>query len=176
VRTSTHPRARRRQLDRQGSSEISSRTPSRGCCTRSTRTANYLNREAFTEMRDEQRGMFYGLGIQINKRGPDQPLTIIARSTARRRRRPAFSPATHLENRGSDTIGLTVQDAVRKLKARGHQGHDHGPARRRERQLRRHAREGRDSDSQHRARVHRSARVGIVRISSLHQHDDERAR
>src|SRR5882757_3997415 len=30
--------------------------------------SNYLNREAFSEMRDEQRGMFYGLGIQINKR------------------------------------------------------------------------------------------------------------
>ena len=29
-------------------------------------------------MRDEQRGRFYGLGIQITKRGPDKPLTIIA--------------------------------------------------------------------------------------------------
>jgi carboxyl-terminal processing protease len=35
--------------------------------------SNYLNREAFSEMRDEQRGMFYGLGIQINKRGPTSP-------------------------------------------------------------------------------------------------------
>ena len=29
-------------------------------------------------MRDEQRGRFHGLGIQITKRGPDKPLTIIA--------------------------------------------------------------------------------------------------
>ncbi|NIM64278.1 MAG: hypothetical protein GTN89_17125, partial [Acidobacteria bacterium] len=40
--------------------------------------SNYLDEEAFAEMRDEQRGKFSGLGIQINKRGPDYPLTIIA--------------------------------------------------------------------------------------------------
>ena len=37
--------------------------------------SNYLNVESFNEMRDEQRGKFSGLGIQITKRGPDKPLT-----------------------------------------------------------------------------------------------------
>jgi carboxyl-terminal processing protease len=40
--------------------------------------SNFLDKDAFTEMRDEQRGRFSGLGIQIAKRGVDKPLTIIA--------------------------------------------------------------------------------------------------
>ena len=40
--------------------------------------SNYLDADSFSEMRDEQQGKFHGLGIQITKRGPDKPLTIIA--------------------------------------------------------------------------------------------------
>ena len=35
--------------------------------------SNYLDPESFAEMRDEQRGKFSGLGIQITKRGQDKP-------------------------------------------------------------------------------------------------------
>ena len=79
--------------------------------------SNYLNREAFTEMRDEQRGMFYGLGIQINKRGPDQPLTIIAPIDGTPAAKAGLQPGDVIAKiEGQDTLGLTVQDAVRKLK------------------------------------------------------------
>ncbi len=79
--------------------------------------SNYLNREAFSEMRDEQRGMFYGLGIQINKRGPDQPLTIIAPIDGTPAAKAGLQPGDVIAKiEGQDTIGLTVQEAVRKLK------------------------------------------------------------
>jgi len=79
--------------------------------------SNYLNRESFTEMRDEQRGMFYGLGIQINKRGPDQPLTIIAPIDGTPAAKAGLQPGDVIAKiEGQDTIGLTVQEAVRKLK------------------------------------------------------------
>ncbi len=79
--------------------------------------SNYLNREAFMEMRDEQRGMFYGLGIQINKRGADQPLMIIAPIDGTPAARAGLQPGDVIAKiEGQDTIGLTVQEAVRKLK------------------------------------------------------------
>ncbi len=79
--------------------------------------SNYLNKEAFSEMRDEQRGMFYGLGIQINKRGPDQPLTIIAPIDGTPAAKAGLQPGDVIAKiEGQDTIGLTVQEAVRKLK------------------------------------------------------------
>ncbi len=79
--------------------------------------SNYLNREAFNEMRDEQRGMFYGLGIQINKRGPDQPLTIIAPIDGTPAAKAGLQPGDVIAKiEGQDTIGLNVQEAVRKLK------------------------------------------------------------
>jgi len=79
--------------------------------------SNYLNPESFREMRDEQRGMFYGLGIQINKRGPDQPLTIIAPIDGTPAAKAGLQPGDVIAKiEGQDTLGLTVQDAVRKLK------------------------------------------------------------
>jgi carboxyl-terminal processing protease len=79
--------------------------------------SNYLNREAYSEMRDEQRGMFYGLGIQISKRGPDKPLTIIAPIDGTPAARAGLQPGDVIAKiEGQDTTGLTVQDAVRKLK------------------------------------------------------------
>jgi len=79
--------------------------------------SNYLNRESFNEMRDEQRGMFYGLGIQINKRGPDQPLTIIAPIDGTPAAKAGLQPGDVIAKiEGQDTLNLTVQDAVRKLK------------------------------------------------------------
>jgi carboxyl-terminal processing protease len=79
--------------------------------------SNYLNREAYSEMKDEQRGQFYGLGIQINKRGPDKPLTIIAPiddTPASRAGLQAGDVIYKIE--GDETIGMTVQQAVRRLK------------------------------------------------------------
>ena len=79
--------------------------------------SNYLNRESFMEMRDEQRGMFYGLGIQINKRGPDQPLTIIAPIDGTPAAKAGLQPGDVISKiEGQDTLGLSVQDAVKKLK------------------------------------------------------------
>jgi carboxyl-terminal processing protease len=79
--------------------------------------SNYLNRDAYTEMKDEQRGQFFGLGIQITKRGPDKPLTIIAPiddTPASRAGLQAGDVIFKIE--GDETIGMTVQQAVRRLK------------------------------------------------------------
>jgi carboxyl-terminal processing protease len=79
--------------------------------------SNYLNREAYSEMRDEQRGMFYGLGIQISKRAPDKPLTIIAPIDGTPAAKAGLQPGDVISKiEGQDTSSLTVQDAVRKLK------------------------------------------------------------
>jgi carboxyl-terminal processing protease len=79
--------------------------------------SNYLNAEAFSEMRDEQRGRFHGLGIQITKRGPEKPLTIIAPIDGTPASRAGLqSGDTISEIEGEPTIDLTVQQAVRKLK------------------------------------------------------------
>jgi carboxyl-terminal processing protease len=68
-------------------------------------------------MRDEQRGMFYGLGIQISKRGPDKPLTIIAPIDGTPAAKAGLQPGDVIAKiEGQDTSTLTVQDAVRKLK------------------------------------------------------------
>ncbi len=79
--------------------------------------SNYLDAEAFSEMRDEQRGRFHGLGIQITKRAPDKPLTIIAPIDGT----PAFRAGLQSgdiisEIEGEPTVDLTVQQAVRLLK------------------------------------------------------------
>ncbi len=79
--------------------------------------SNYLDKEAYSEMKDEQRGKFFGLGIQINKPGPDKPLTIIAPidgTPASRAGRQAGDIISRIE--GAETISLTVQDSVRRLK------------------------------------------------------------
>ncbi|MBZ5637679.1 MAG: S41 family peptidase [Acidobacteriia bacterium] len=79
--------------------------------------SNYLDKDAYNEMKDEQRGKFFGLGIQINKPGPDKPLTIIAPidgTPASRAGLQAGDIISRIE--GSDTISLSVQEAVRRLK------------------------------------------------------------
>ena len=79
--------------------------------------SNYLNREAYSEMKDEQRGSFHGLGIQITKRGPDKPLTILAPIDGTPAAKAGLQPGDVISKiEGQDTIELTVQDAVRKLK------------------------------------------------------------
>lgn len=79
--------------------------------------SNYLNLEAFTEMRDEQRGKFSGLGIQITKRGADKPLTIISPiDDTPADRAGLLSGDVIAQIEGQATIDLSVQDAVRLLK------------------------------------------------------------
>ena len=79
--------------------------------------SNYLPPESFSDMRDEQRGKFSGLGIQITKRGPDKPLTIIAPIDDT----PAFRAGLQsgdviAEIEGEPTLDLTVHEAVKRLK------------------------------------------------------------
>ena len=79
--------------------------------------SNYLDTESFREMRDEQRGKFSGLGIQITKRGPDKPLTIIAPiddTPAHRAGLLSGDVISQIESR--PTIELSVQEAVQLLK------------------------------------------------------------
>ena len=79
--------------------------------------SNYLDPEAFREMRDEQRGKFSGLGIQITKRGPDKPLTIISPIDGTPAYRAGLISGDVIAKiEGQETIELTVQDAVRLLK------------------------------------------------------------
>lgn len=79
--------------------------------------SNYLNLEAFTEMRDEQRGKFSGLGIQITKRGTDKPLTIISPiDDTPADRAGLISGDVIAQIEGEPTMDLSVQDAVRLLK------------------------------------------------------------
>jgi len=79
--------------------------------------SNYLNIEATTEMRDEQRGKFSGLGIQITKRGADKPLTIISPiDDTPADRAGLISGDVIAEIEGQPTIDLSVQQAVRLLK------------------------------------------------------------
>jgi carboxyl-terminal processing protease len=79
--------------------------------------SNYLDPENYTEMRDEQRGKFYGLGIQITKRGPDKPLTIIAPIDGTPAQKAGLQAGDIIAKiEGDDTIALTVQQAVRRLK------------------------------------------------------------
>ncbi|MBP7148911.1 MAG: PDZ domain-containing protein [Acidobacteria bacterium] len=84
---------------------------------------NFLDDEAYREMREEQRGVFYGLGIVISKRGRYQPLRVIAPM--------AGTPADRMGIRGGDvithirdaraevdieTLELTIQEAVKYLR------------------------------------------------------------
>jgi carboxyl-terminal processing protease len=79
--------------------------------------SNYLDAESFREMRDEQRGKFSGLGIQITKRGPDKPLTVIAPiddTPAYRAGLLSGDVISKIEDK--PTIELSVQQAVQLLK------------------------------------------------------------
>jgi carboxyl-terminal processing protease len=79
--------------------------------------SNFLDPSSYGEMKDEQRGHFYGLGIQINKRGPDKPLTIIAPIDGTPASRAGLQAGdTIFKIEGEETIGLTIQEAVRRLK------------------------------------------------------------
>lgn len=79
--------------------------------------SNYLDKTAFGEMKDEQRGKFFGLGIQINKPGPDKPLTIIAPIDGTPASRAGLQAGDFIVKiDGQDTMNLSVQESVRRLK------------------------------------------------------------
>jgi carboxyl-terminal processing protease len=85
--------------------------------------SNFLDEEAFREMREEQRGSFYGLGIVISKRGRNQPLRVvspIANTPAARLGIRAGDVINHIRDRRAgvdvDTLGLTIQEAVKYLR------------------------------------------------------------
>ncbi len=83
--------------------------------------SNYLDRNAYAEMRDEQRGEFSGLGIEIHKRGPDNPLTVIAPIDGTPAARAGLQPGDIIMRiEGEETIHMTIQEAVRRL--RGERG------------------------------------------------------
>lgn len=90
---------------------------------------NFLDDESYREMREEQRGSFFGLGIVISKRGRYQPLRVvspIADTPAARMGVRAGDTITHIRDTRAavdiETIGLTIQEAVKYL--RGPQGTD----------------------------------------------------
>ncbi len=77
----------------------------------------FLDDKAFQELNEEHQGRFYGLGIRISKRGEDKPLIVVApidKTPAKRAGIMAGDIITHIE--GKDTVGMTVHDAVKKLK------------------------------------------------------------
>ena len=79
--------------------------------------SNFLDEKAYADLSEEQQGKFYGLGIQIAKRGEDKPLIVISpidNTPAKRAGIIAGDIITHIE--GKDTMGMTIQDAVKKLK------------------------------------------------------------
>ncbi len=79
--------------------------------------SNFLDEKAYADLTEEQQGRFYGLGIQISKRGEDKPLVVIApidNTPAKRAGIIAGDIITHIE--GEDTMGMTIQEAVKRLK------------------------------------------------------------
>ncbi len=84
---------------------------------------NFLDDEAYREMREEQRGSFYGLGIVISKAGRFQPLRVIspiANTPAARMGVRAGDVISHIRDArvdvDIDTLGLTIQEAVKYLR------------------------------------------------------------
>jgi carboxyl-terminal processing protease len=83
--------------------------------------SNYLDRDAHRELQEEQRGKFIGLGIQINKPGPDNPLTIIAPIDGTPASRAGLQAGDIISKiEGVETVRLTIQESVRRL--RGEKG------------------------------------------------------
>ena len=85
--------------------------------------SNFLDPESYRDMKDEQRGAFYGLGIVISKRTKEEPLTVISPiegTPAARLGIRAGDVITHIQdsarNVDVDTVDLTIQDAVKYLK------------------------------------------------------------
>ena len=85
--------------------------------------SNFLDEESYRDMQEEQRGAFYGLGIVINKRGKDKPLTVISPidgTPAARLGIRAGDVISHIKdpaaNVDMDTIGLEIRDAVKYLR------------------------------------------------------------
>ena len=84
---------------------------------------NFLDEESYRDMQEEQRGAFYGLGIVINKRGKDKPLTVISPidgTPAARLEIRAGDVISHIRDKSAsidiDTLGLEIRDAVKYLR------------------------------------------------------------
>ncbi len=84
---------------------------------------NFLDDEVYREMREEQRGHFFGLGIVISKRGRHEPLRVvapIADTPAARLGVRSGDVITHIRdpraNVDIDTLGLTIQESVKHLR------------------------------------------------------------
>jgi carboxyl-terminal processing protease len=79
--------------------------------------SNYLDTRSYKEMREEQRGSFSGLGIVISLRGDENLLTVISPIEGT----PAFRAGIRAgdviaEIEGQDTIGMSIDDALAKLR------------------------------------------------------------
>lgn len=84
---------------------------------------NFLDEEVYREMKEEQSGSFFGLGIVISKRGRQQPLRVIAPMAETPAARMGIRPGdviAHVRDLRAkvdiETIGLTVQEAVKYLR------------------------------------------------------------
>jgi carboxyl-terminal processing protease len=84
---------------------------------------NFLDRTSYRDMREEQRGAFYGLGIVINKRGKNKPLTVISPiegTPAARLGIRAGDVISHVLDKAADvdldTLGLDIHEAVKYLR------------------------------------------------------------
>jgi carboxyl-terminal processing protease len=79
--------------------------------------SNFLDPDTYRAMREEQRGHFSGLGIVISKPSVEEPITVISPiegTPAHRIGIRAGDVITHIEER--ETLGMTVEEAVRHLK------------------------------------------------------------
>jgi carboxyl-terminal processing protease len=85
--------------------------------------SNFLDDRQYEDMREEQRGEFFGLGIVISKRGKNHPLTVVSPiegTPASRLGIRAGDMITHVRDArtdvDTDTLGLSIQEAVNLLR------------------------------------------------------------
>jgi carboxyl-terminal processing protease len=79
--------------------------------------SNFLEPRSYREMREEQRGSFFGLGIVISLRGDENQLTVISPIEGT----PAFRAGIRAgdiiaEIEGDETLGMSIDDALVQLR------------------------------------------------------------
>ncbi|MGD8374687.1 MAG: S41 family peptidase [Acidobacteriota bacterium] len=91
----------------------------RGMLTTLDPHSNFLDRRSYQEMREEQRGSFSGLGIVISLRGDENLLTVISPIEGTPAERAGIRAGDVIaEIEGNETIGMSIDDALMKLRGR----------------------------------------------------------